>query len=68
MKNVSKKSPEINFKKESEIESTLAKLEDCEDESEGLLSIATDILKSKGHLSYNESEQGNQSCVINIIF
>ena len=66
---MSKKIPEIIFElKESEIESTLLNIEECEDESEGLQTIAVDILKSKGHLSYNDSEQGNQSFAITIIF
>ena len=62
--NLSEKSPEINFEQnESEIESTLLKLEECEDEAEGLQTIAADIVKSKGHFSpnlcYNDSEQGH---------
>ena len=72
-KNTDEKSPEINPElNQIQLESTLQKLEDCEDEAEGLRTITFDIVKAKGHFSphlcQNSSEQGrNQSFTTFII-
>ena len=65
-------SPETDFKiDQHEIESTLEKFEIKEIESDGLDMIASDIIKSKGHLSpalcQNPSGLYNQSFALNFI-
>ena len=42
--------PELNH---MQLESTLQKLEECEDEAEGLRTITFEIVKAKGHFSPN---------------
>ena len=55
--------PELN---QVQLESTLEKLKECDDEAEGLQTITAEIVKAKGHFSpefcQNYSEKGrNQS-------
>ena len=62
--NTNENSPEINPElNQIQLESTLQKLEDCEDEAEGLRTITFDIVKAKGHFSpnlcQNSSEKGH---------
>ena len=42
--------PELNH---MQLESTLQKLEECEDEADGLRTITFEIVKAKGHFSPN---------------
>ena len=52
--------PELN---QVQLESTLEKLKECDDEAEGLRTITAEIVKAKGHFSpefcQNYSEKGN---------
>ena len=59
--NANENSPEINPElNQIQLESTLQKLEDCEDEAEGLRTITSEIVKAKGHFSPNLCQNSSE--------